>query len=191
MNKLLYTLAIGLCGAVIVHIVTLLLTPHYARDHIWNELESRNAAYQFHRIDAQNGMLAVPDSMLRSAVCRFSLGDGPVHITAEGHLPFWSISVFSRDGINRYSLNDRTVASQRLDLIIADRIQMLELKQTPSQRVATAIISEQPIKDGFVILRVLQTDESWQKIVDDFFTQAQCRSLYQTPDQSVEDTTTN
>ncbi|MGO7374322.1 DUF1254 domain-containing protein, partial [Rhizobium ruizarguesonis] len=40
--------------------------------------------------------LASGDPFLRTAVCSFAVEDAPVHFTAKGNVPFWSIAISYR-----------------------------------------------------------------------------------------------
>ena len=72
--------------------------------------------------------LASLDPRMVYAVCRFSLGDGPVRIRASLPDDFWSVAIFDRRGRNVYSLNDRSAERTQLDLAILTPVQMAQLR---------------------------------------------------------------
>ena len=118
---------------------------------------------QFHVLpvpEAGAEPLASLDPRMLQAVCRFSLGRGPVRIQASFADDFWSVAVFDRRGRNIYSLNDRSAERARLDLAILTPVQMAQLRQDPPASLETAIVQELPIDVGFVLLRAFVPDNS-------------------------------
>ena len=80
---------------------------------------------------------------------------GPVTAT------FWSASVFDENGAVIYSLNNRTAIDNTLDLRIVNPLQTLELREAQPEEVETSVVIASAITKGFVIVRVLQPDDSW------------------------------
>ena len=108
------------------------------------------------------------------AVCRFSLGRGPVRINAAFADEFWSVAVFDRRGRNIYSLNDRSVDRSKLDLAILTPVQMAQLRQNPPASLETAVVLELPIDVGFVLLRAFVPDNSLMASVTASLKAADC-----------------
>jgi uncharacterized membrane protein len=94
------------------------------------------------------------------SVCRFSLSQGPVRITASLPDDFWSVAIFDRRGRNIYSLNDRSAERSRLDMVVVTPVQMAQLRQDPPAALETAIVIQLPIDVGFALLRVFVADDS-------------------------------
>jgi uncharacterized membrane protein len=94
------------------------------------------------------------------SVCRFSLEDGPVRITATLLDDFWSLAVFDRRGRNAYSLNDRSADRAQLDLTVITPVQMAQLRQDPPEALDTSIVIELPIEEGLALIRVFVADET-------------------------------
>lgn len=153
MIKLIYAILAGLIGAVVVHICVLLMVPHYAQYNAWSRLEKNGAEYVFTPLDAENPIFTTTDPLFQLKACRFNLDDGPVHLTAEGTTPFWSMSIYDRDGVNFYSLNDRTTPNGTLDLVVGNPGQIMELKQSAPEAIADSVLVSEDLTRGFVILR--------------------------------------
>ncbi|PWL19041.1 hypothetical protein DKP76_00195 [Falsochrobactrum shanghaiense] len=178
MTRLLHLILLGLIGAVIVHIAILLLVPRYSDKNAWSHIETLGDAYRFYTLDQKSGVLSNPDPLMRQAVCRFDLADGPVQIATRGAPPFWSLSVYAPNGDNLYSLNDNVSTEQALDLIIADSVGMAGLRAEGRQNDSRTILVEQGIGEGAIILRAFVPDSSWQIEVQRFFDEAHC-ALYE------------
>jgi uncharacterized membrane protein len=132
---------------------------------------------QFHSIPmSQPGAEAVPDldPHMMEAVCRFSLANGPVRINADLPDEFWSVAVFDRRGRNVYSLNDRAVERARLDLAIMTPVQMAQMRQNPPASLESAIVLEQALDVGFVLIRAFVPDETMLPTVTQALAGANC-----------------
>jgi uncharacterized membrane protein len=153
--------AIILAG--IIHISTVFLVPLYASKDAWAQMRQFGRNGQFHSLpvpEAGAEPLAALDPRMIYSVCRFSLAQGPVRITASLPDDFWSIAIFDRRGRNVYSLNDRSAERSKLDMAIVTPVQMAQLRQDPPASLETAIVVELPIENGFALVRVFVADES-------------------------------
>lgn len=174
MAKLLRLLLLGLIGAAIVHIAVLLLVPLYSSKNAWSHLEALGEPYHFDMLSDKSGLISDQDPLIEQAACRFDLTDGPVHITAEGNLPFWSLSIYAPNGDNLYSLNDNVSNDRQLDLIIADPLGVAALRSEGVQNDGRSILIELNIGEGAVLLRGFVPDASWRQQAQNFFSQATC-----------------
>lgn len=167
----------GLFLGGIIHIAIVFLVPFYAPNDAWAQVAQFGRSGQFHTLaipDAGAEPLASLDPRMLHAVCRFSLGGGPVRIRAEFPDEFWSVAVFDRRGRNIYSLNDRAVERSRLDMAILTPVQMAQMRQDPPAALETAIVLELPIDTGFVLLRAFVPDESMLPGVTEALQRADC-----------------
>jgi uncharacterized membrane protein len=163
MKRWLIFVAGGLLLAGVVHIVVILLVPRFATHDAWNEIGHLGEDAKFHLVPlAAPGAETIPDldPHILHAVCRFSLGEGPVRIRASLPDDFWSVALFDQRGRNLYSLNDRSAERTQLDLAVLTPVQMAQMRQNPPASLETAIVIELPVTAGFVMLRVFVADES-------------------------------
>jgi len=153
----------GLLLAGIIHISIVFMVPYYANRDAWAQMDRFVADDQFHvlpRPEAGAEPLQSLDPWMLHAICRFSLSDGPVRLTASLPDDFWSIAILDRRGRNVYSLNDRSAERTRLDMVVITPVQMAQLRQDPPESLDTAIVIELPIDEGFALLRILVADET-------------------------------
>ncbi len=164
----------------LTHLVSLLAIPAFAERDAWAKLSSAGKPWEFTRI-ASPGQVERPvtglDPALHVAACRFDLREGAVRVTADGKLPFWSVSIFDRRGRNVYSFNDRTAVNRQLFLVVVDAVQMAQLRTAPADTIEQAVLIEAPIDEGFVLIRALEHDSSWKSRLDAFFGSARCERL--------------
>ncbi len=168
---------LGVIGAAIVHICVLLLVPVYSDMNAWSRIEAITEPYRLHHLDAKAGPISNSDPLIEEALCRFDLADGPVRITADGDVPYWSLSVYAPNGENLYSFNDTVSNERRLDLILADPLGMASLRVAGTQADGQSLLVTQDIGEGAVVLRVFAPDATWKAQIHAFFDQAQCQTF--------------
>jgi uncharacterized membrane protein len=180
MAKLFRALLVGLVGAGLVHIAVVLLVPYYSDRNAWSRISAYGEDWRFHRVTPQAVPGTVPlalDPLFRATACRFDIKDLPAHITGIGTTPYWSVSVYNRQGENLYSINDRTAIADQLDLVIATPLQMIELNKTKPAAAANSVLIEADLTEGFVVIRSFVPDASWEEQVDGFLKSASCTPL--------------
>jgi len=176
--KFLYCLLSSFLGAIIVHIAVLFLIPSYLAHPVMEKLTNQAEPWQFFTVDDDNPIAVRQDPALRLRVCHFDLSEEPVHLTAEGDVPFWSLSLYDNDANNLYSLSNRVMPGERLDLIIGTPIQIIDYKRyhvTDEQR--DSILTQHNMTQGFVVLRAYVPSPDWEPLVETFLRQAGCNKI--------------
>ncbi|MBZ9885563.1 DUF1254 domain-containing protein [Mesorhizobium sp. CA10] len=177
MRRLLHALILGLLGAGIVHIVVLFLVPEFSERDAWSRLAMASDFYKMTRLDAEAGGAPVVksvDPLFYAAACRFNLADGLVRIRAPGDVPFWSASVYDRNGHNIYSFNDHNANGEKLDAVVLTPAQMIDVRRDLPEDLQGAIFVEAPIEEGIFVVRAFVPDGSWKPIVSRFLEQGTC-----------------
>jgi uncharacterized membrane protein len=177
MRRLLHAILLGLLGAGIVHIVVLLLVPEFSERDAWSRLAMASDFYKMTRLDAEAGGAPVVksvDPLFYAAACRFDLSDGMVRVKAPGNVPFWSVSVYDRNGHNVYSFNDHSATGGVLDAVVLTPAQMIEVRKDLPEELQGAIFVEAPIDEGIFVIRSFVPDDSWKPVVSRFLEQSSC-----------------
>lgn len=180
MAKLAYTLAIALVGAALVHVAIVFLVPYLSKRDAWAYVLSTGEAYKFNPAQSKGSAsktFHLADPLFRSALCRFDLDAGPVRLTASSDLAFWSVSVYSSDGLNLFSNNDRTSPEHALDLLLANPADAIQLKKNMPAGLERSILVEADAGEGFAILRAFVPDASWRDVVSAFLEKAECNPV--------------
>lgn len=177
MNRVIYASIIGLVGAGLVHVAVIFLIPWFSTQDAWPRISAIAQPFQF--VDISNpaeadAFLVNGDPLLRSAACRIDIAEEPVRITSEGQVPFWSVAIFDRRGINVFSYNDRTSTDSDIDLVLATSAQAIELAKAAVPELAGSVIAEFKTDKLIAIVRTLQPDESMAGDVADFLQQLGC-----------------
>ncbi|MBN9074332.1 MAG: DUF1254 domain-containing protein [Rhizobiales bacterium] len=164
MHRLLYALAAGLLGAGIVHIAVLLMLPEFSERDAWSRLGPDSDIYAVHRIDggpAAEVLRGFEDPLFYVSACRFDLEDGFAHIKAPGGAPFWSASVYGRNGRNLYSFNDRTATNGALDFVVVTPAQMIDIRKELPPALVSSVFVEADIGQGIAVVRTFVPDRTW------------------------------
>ncbi len=178
MRRLLHALLLGLVGAGIVHIVVLMLVPDFSERDAWLRLAMASDLYKVTRLDTEAGSapgVKSVDPLFHAVACRFDLQDGPVQVTAPGGVPFWSVSVYDRNGHNLYSFNDRTTTNGTLNAIVLTPAQMIEVRKELPEGLEGSVFVESDIGEGIVVIRAFVPDDSWKPAVARFLDQSACK----------------
>ncbi|WP_343800427.1 hypothetical protein [Paenochrobactrum glaciei] len=177
MLRLLYACLLGLVGAAIIHILVVLLVPTYSDQNAWSQISKLGEPYQFYDLATRQNLTASSDPYFIEAVCRFELNEQAVHIHAEGLLPFWSVSIYNRQGDNLLNFNDTIAADGDLDLIISPLSLGPALKASLAEAQSHSVLVEQDISEGMITLRALVPDASWQELGKQMLSGANCTPL--------------
>lgn len=180
MGKILYTALLGAVGAVLVHIITLFLIPHFAQNDAWARLPKAGDDGLF-TVISPNDPIAVSvatfDPNFVFGSCRIDLRNGPVGFTGGSSPGFWSLSVYNRQGANVFSINDRTMQGNNLDVVIATPQQLIELQKDLPAELANSVFAEADVGEGFVLLRAFVAEESLRAQSVDFIRSTACEAL--------------
>lgn len=169
----------GLLGAVIVHLVVILLFPAIGSNDVWSAMEGYGADGQFVVLpqpEAGTPERAYLDPMMVHAVCRFdNLGDAPVRVVAPLSGAFWSAAVFDRRGRNLFSVNDRTAATP-LDFLLVGAADLAALQRDAAAVLEEAVVVDLAIESGLVVLRAFARDPSMMADLRAMLAAAQCNA---------------
>ncbi len=179
MNRYVYAVLVGLLGVGIVHIAVLFLLPQMASRDAWSRLAGQADLYQMTPYVADSdlaGPAGVADPYFQAVACRFNLDEGITHVQSSGVVPYWSASVYDRNGQNIYSLNDRGAKSGQLDVVILTPAQMVDMRKAPLDDLQSAVFVETPIDQGIIVVRGFAPDPTWVRSVADFLGAIDCAS---------------
>ena len=114
------------------------------------------------------------DPAMKTAVCAFSVQNGPIRLFAEGDVPFWSLAVYDEDSNEVFSMNDRTSVSGALDTLVATPIQLIGLRKALPQELEQSILVEMRGEEGYAVLRTFVPTQSRQEAAVAFLANASC-----------------
>jgi len=181
LSRIVYTSFLGFLGAVIVHVgIVLLLPSHIIKQNHLQRITAHVPAYQFAELEENDPIMTGLDPAFLLRVCHFDLNLGTVSLTAQGHVPFWSLSLYMPDGSNIYSLNSTTSPTGELDLVLGDTIGIMDYRQSQDDDTSQTILSGHDIEKGFVVLRVFSPSPDWALATSAFLQSASCHQIDET-----------
>lgn len=177
MVRLGYALLLGIFGAGIVHIAVLMLLPYYTERAAWSLLSQSSDYYSMTTIGgsgATTPLVRSVDPLFAAVACRFDLDEGVVHVKGTGTVPFWSMSVYDRNGQNIYSFNDRTAPDGKVNFVVLTPLQTIEVRKTLPESFVDSVFVEGDLSEGIVVVRAFVPDPTWRSAIDEFLSGIAC-----------------
>jgi uncharacterized membrane protein len=168
MFRLLYAFLVGIIGAGIVHIAIIFLLPANASNDAWSRIAAIAEPYQpvlLENVEPSVLPASQRNPFLRAVACRFDLSDGPLRVSAREAVPFWSMSLYDRSGLNVFSISDRAAPGNVPDLLVLTSKQLSELRTEMPETFDQSLFVETDVTQGMIVLRVLVPDESYVRQV--------------------------
>lgn len=184
-----YILLMGVVLAGIIHIAVVLLIPQYSTRDAWAYLSGRTNLFSFTIFEdvSQLSGISEVDPFFSYGVCRFDIEEAPLRLVGQQTELFWSASVFDESGKVIYSLNDRTAIDKKLNLLIIDPVQALDIRGNEQAEIENSIIVEANIRLGFVVVRILRPDDGWKTENQNFLKAIECSKFVTVePQQNLE-----
>jgi uncharacterized membrane protein len=180
MGRFIYLLVLGGLGALVVHIFTIFLIPGFAENDAWARLPKPVDDGFFTLLKPEEPLaknMRAFDPNFVFGTCRFDLSDGPFSLSGETAPTFWSLSVYDRGGLNVYSLNDKSLQGNNLDVVIATPIQLTELQTDIPPELSNSVFVEVDAIEGFVLLRSYVPEEGLRDQATAFVRTTACAPL--------------
>ena len=183
---LLWVLA-GLLLGGIVHIASVLMIPYLATNDPYAIIGQFGDDAQFNvipRASAGNEALPMLDPNMLHAACRFDISQRPLHIQIEVPARYWSMSLYTPNGLSFYSINDRAAERLSVDLRIFTGLQLTLYNEAPREDAEKQILIESPTIQGFAILRALVRDAAEEALIAKVLKQTTC-SEFELPERTL------
>src|ERR1700712_3824405 len=176
MLRIVFAVLTGLFGAALLHLVIILSLPHYSDRDAYTRVEDEGEENHFYILadkDDDAG-LSNGDPYLRTAVCAFDISDQPIRLAASGKVPFWSLSVYDKGSNEVFSMSDRTSVGGVLDVLVASPLQLTGIRKALPATLAQSILVEMPRAEGYVVLRTMAPQRSFDDAARGFLSEAGC-----------------
>ena len=176
MRSFFYAIAIGLVGAALLHIVIILSLPSFTGRDAYTRVQTFGETNRFFPLASVGDTLAPlnDDPAMKTAVCTFSVENGPIRLFADGEVPFWSLAVYDDASNEVFSMNDRTSVSGALDTLIATPIQLIGIRKALPPELEQSILVEMRGNEGYAVLRTFVPTTSHQQAAVGFLADAGC-----------------
>ena len=163
----------------IVHIVTVFGIPSRAVVDPWQEIGRLAREEAFTPLPRPApGVETMPglDPAMMQAVCRFSLDGSPVRIRAEAADAYWSLSLYDRQGLWTWGVDNRAAEQTPIDILIASNVQVAQLRETLPDELDDVVVVDWAGREGFAIYRILVPTKSQEGSIAAILSSATCKA---------------
>jgi uncharacterized membrane protein len=176
MFRTVFAILTGVLGAALLHLIIILSLPHFSDRDAYTRIEDEGDENHFYMLDNKDddAGLSNSDPYIRTAVCAFDIGSQPVRLNAKGNVPFWSLSVYDAASNEVFSMSDRTSVGGALDLLLASPVQLTGIRKALPPSLAQSILVEVPRAEGYVVLRAMAPEASFDDAARTFLSEAGC-----------------
>lgn len=177
-----YVLA-GLMLGLIVHILSVFALPRLAPDDARARLAGVAPVNRLTTLSGQNeAALPLADPAFETAVCRYDLSAGVLHVRAPVTSHYTAVSLYTATGLAFGAINDKAATRRTMDLFVVTAAQRRELTIGDDDATHDNLVMVSPTREGFVLIRALAVQPSFAPLVrDQLQAQALCEVL--TPEQ--------
>lgn len=174
----------GLLLGVAVHILSVFALPRLAPQDARSRLADVTTVNRVTTLSGRNEVvLPLADPAFETAVCRYDLAAGALHVRAPVTPHYTAIALYTSTGIAFGAINDRAATRRTLDLFVVTQAQRRELSTDEEDTAADNLILVSPTTEGFVLIRALAVQPSLAPIVrEQLASQSLCEIL--TPEQT-------
>lgn len=179
MLKLIYAIFVGLVGAALLHLIIILAMPHYSDRDAYSLAMRLSAENRFQLVGLTENTrhMINGDPFMRHAICTYNIEEAPIRVSGFGVVPFWSVSVFDKASNEIFSMNERTSVRGQLDVVIADAAQLAAIRKSQPEELSQSILVEASRDEGYVVLRSMMPQPSFQQEAERFLRAANCQRV--------------
>jgi uncharacterized membrane protein len=162
----------------IVHLSTVLMLPTTATQDAYLRLTPLTPVNQVVLLPPptpEGSVLPFMDPTFATAVCRYDLTGGSLKLTARLSLAYTSVSLYTRNGVAYYAINDRAAGHRTIEFDLMTAEQHSELPEEEDVTAADRLIVDSPTLTGLIVLRALAPEPALMPSAVDTLMQARCR----------------
>lgn len=171
-------IAAGLILGLAIHIVTVFALPQVAPDDVRARLKDVPVNQVAMLGEGTMPRLPLADPAFETAICRFDLAGGILHIRAPVTPHYTAIALYTATGLAFGAVNDKAATRRTMDLFVVTQAQRRELATGDDETQADNLIMVSPTSQGFVLIRALAAQPGLAPLVrDQLAQQTRCEIL--------------
>lgn len=180
MRAVLQTLPFVLAGlllAGIIHIVAVLAVPALAVGRPYERIAAvgpENVVVVLPDPVPGASVLPRPDPAMAMASCRFSLADRPFRLAVSNPSSYWAVALYTRSGANFYTITNRAIGRQGLDMRVLSTVQLARLRESPPADIDDMVLVEAPEEDVLALVRAFVANPAEAPLVKESFASIDC-----------------
>lgn len=171
--------AAGLLLGLAVHILSVFALPRLAPADARARLAGITALNRVTTLSGRSeAVLPLADPAFETAVCRYDLSAGALHVRAPVTPHYTSLSLYTATGLAYGAINDKAAQRRTMDLFVVTAAQRRALATSEEDTAADNLIMVSPTTEGFVLIRALAVQPSLAaQIREQLSSQALCEIL--------------
>lgn len=164
-----------------VHIASVLALPQIAPDDARSRLAGAVPINGMTLLGGSSGpSLPASDPAFESAICRFDLTAGILHVQAPVSQHYTAVSLYTATGLVIGAVNDRAATRRTLDIFVMTAAQRRAIDLGEDDTRADNLIIVSPTAEGFALVRALAVQPSHAPMLRELLsTQAKCETIAQ------------
>lgn len=171
-------IAAGLILGLAIHIVTVFALPQVAPDDVRARLKEVPVNQVAMLGEGATPQLPLADPAFETAICRFDLSGGILHVRAPVTPHYTAIALYTATGLAFGAVNDKAATRRTMDLFVVTQAQRRELATGDDETQADNLIMVSPTAQGFVLIRALAAQPGLAPLVrDQLAQQTRCELL--------------
>jgi uncharacterized membrane protein len=177
-QRLFWLLAVVLL-AVTVHLSYVLFVPNLEMSRIMKAAGSSHGNNRFTVLGEKEATAILGQQSLAfvQGLCVLDLRSGPVLVTLDTPASYWMANVYSRNGDNIYSLNDRQVSEVPFSIIVEQKKTSLfsfEASEPPVEDAAFRVSTGD--RSGLFVVRVFVQDPAYRARITRTLERSTCKA---------------
>lgn len=151
----------GLLLGLAVHILSVFALPRLAPADARARLSGITDVNRVTTLSGRSeAVLTLADPAFETAVCRYDLSAGALHVRAPVTPHYTSLSLYTATGIAFGAINDKAAQRRTMDLFVVTAAQRRALATSEEDTAADNLIMVSPTTEGFVLIRALAVQPS-------------------------------
>lgn len=163
----------------IVHIVVVLGVPSHSINDSWNSIARLGPTGGFVVLPAPAaGTPSLPglDPAMAQATCRFELDAAPVRIRFAAPDVYWSLSLYDRQGLYVWGLDNRGSGQKAADVLVAGEVHVAQLRENPPEQLEDVVIVDWKGRQGIALFQIFRQQPSLDGEIRAALAAAECRA---------------
>jgi uncharacterized membrane protein len=178
MRRRLFWLAAVVLLAVSVHLSYVLFVPNLEMSRIMSAAGSSHGENRFAVLSEKEATSILGQQSLAfvQGICVLDLKPGPVLVTLETPASYWMVNVYSRNGDNIYSLNDRQVSEVPFSIIVEHKKTNLfsfDAPEEPPEDAAFRVATGD--RRGLFVVRVFVQNPAYRQRITRTLERSTCK----------------
>lgn len=117
-----------------------------------------------------------PSRAMAQATCRFELDAAPVRIRVAAPDVYWSLSLYDRQGLHVWGLDNRGSGQKAADVLVAGDVHVAQLRENPPEQLEDVVIVDWKGRQGIALFQIFRQQPSLDGEIKAALDAAECKA---------------